>query len=246
NTGDGTWHSVRGLAMKAFKHLEVSNRLKCQTVNRAFLDSSLIIQSGSARNQERISLTVWGSVVRLPANTEFQSVVTQGGTQGVMDVDRMLTNHLANNIGMFNQRTLSREDGKGEQPTATQVNQQVAKESTLSEGQITLFYQYLDTLYTEMFRRAADPSTSDAEAKRFQKELFDQGVPKDALQNMEYVRANRQSGYGSPQMALLKQQQMMAIVPMLPEQGKQNWLEDAVTTIEGPEKTDRYAPRQYI
>ncbi len=246
NTGDGTWHSVRGLAMKAFKHLEVSNRLKCQTVNRAFLDSSLIIQSGSARNQERISLTVWGSVVRVPANGEIKPITVQGGTQGVMEVDRMLTNHLANNIGMFNQRTLSREDGKGEQPTATQINQQVAKESTLSEGQITLFYQYLDTLYTEMFRRAADISTSDAEAKRFQKELFDEGVPKEALKDMEYVRANRQSGYGSPQMALLKQQQMMAIVPMLPEQGKANWLEDAVTTIEGPEKTSRYAPREYI
>lgn len=246
NTGDGTYHSVRGLAMKAFKHLEVSNRLKCQTVNRAFLDSSLIIQSGSSRNQDRISLTVWGSVVRVPANGEIKPITVQGGTQGVMEVDRMLTNHLANNIGMFNQRTLSREDGKGEQPTATQVNQQVAKESTLSEGQITLFYQYLDTLYAEMFRRAADPSTSDEEAKAFQKELIDDGVPKEALANMEYVRANRQSGYGSPQMALLKQQQMMAIVPMLPEQGKQNWLEDAVTTIEGPEKTERYAPRTYI
>lgn len=246
NTGDGTWHSVRGLAMKAFKHLEVSNRLKCQTVNRAFLDSSLIIQSGSARNQDRISLTVWGSVVRVPANGEIKPITVQGGTQGVMEVDRMITNHLANNIGMFNQRTISREDGKGEMPTATQVNQQVAKESTLSEGQITLFYQYLDTLYAEMFRRAADPSTSDEEAKRFQKELKDEGVPKEALADMEYVRANRQSGYGSPQMALLKQQQMMAIVPMLPEQGKQNWLEDAVTTIEGPEKTERYAPRNYI
>jgi len=76
--------------------------------------------------------------------------------------------------------------------------------------------------------------------------LIDDGVPKEALSDMEYVRANRQSGYGSPQMALLKQQQMMAIVPMLPEQGKQNWLEDAVTTIEGPEKTERYAPRTYI
>jgi hypothetical protein len=246
NTGDGTWHSVRGLAMKAFKHLEVSNRLKCQTVNRAFLDSSLIIQSGSARNQERISLTVWGSVVRVPANGEIKPITVQGGTQGVMEVDRMLTNHLANNIGMFNQRTLSREDGKGEQPTATQINQQVAKESTLSEGQITLFYQYLDTLYTEMFRRAADPSTSDSEAKRFQKELFEQGVPKEALKNMEYVRANRQSGYGSPQMALLKMQQGLPIVPMLPEQGKLNWLEDNITTIYGPEKTERYVPEEYV
>jgi len=246
NTGDGTYHSVRGIAMRAFKHLEVSNRLKGQAVNRAFLDSSLVLQTQTGRGRERLELSVWGSVVRLPTGAEFKPTTVQGGTESVLEVDRMLTNHLANNIGMFNQRTLSREDGKGEMPTATQVNQQVAKESTLSEGQITLFYQYLDTLYSEMFRRAADPSSSDEEAKRFQKELRDDGVPKQALSDMEYVRANRQSGYGSPQMALLKQQQMMAIVPMLPEQGKSNWLEDAVTTIEGPEKTNRYAPRQYI
>ena len=246
NTGDGTYHSVRGLAMKAFKHLEVSNRLKCQTVNRAFLDSSLIFQRGSGRNSDRVSLTVWGSVVNLPANGEIKQIAVQGGTQGVMEVDRMLTNHLANNIGMFNQRTLSREDGKGEQPTATQINQQVAKESTLSEGQITLFYQYLDTLYAEMFRRAADSSTSDAEAKRFQKELFDEGVPREALKDMEYVRANRQSGYGSPQMALLKQQQMLTLFPYLPTQGQQNWIRNAVTTIEGPEKLEFFAPKEYI
>lgn len=246
NTGDGTYHSVRGLAMKAFKHLEVSNRLKCQAINRAFLDSSLIIQSASTRNSDKISLSVWGSVVRVPAGGEIKPITVQGGTQGVMEVDRMLTNHLANNIGMFNQRTLSREDGKGEVPTATQINQQVAKESTLSQGQITLFYQYLDALYAEMFRRAADSSTSDEEAKRFQDEVIEAGVPRGALKEMEYVRANRTSGYGSPQMGLLKQQQMMQILPMLPEQGKQNWLEDAVTLIEGPEKTKRYAPKTYI
>jgi hypothetical protein len=246
DTADGTFHSVRGLAMKAFKHLEVSNRLKCQTVNRAFIDSSLVIKSGTARNKDKIGLTVFGSVIRLPAGAEFESTSVQGGTQGVMEVDRMLTNHLANNIGMFNQRTLSREDGKGEMPTASQVNQQVAKESTLSSGQITLFYGYLDALYQQIFKRAADPTTSDEEAKRFQKECASDNVPKQALANMEFVRANRQSGYGSPQMGLLKMQQGQQIVPMLPEQGKQNWLEDSVTLIYGPEKTARYAPRQHV
>lgn len=246
NTGDGTWHSVRGIAMRAFKHLEVSNRLKCQMVNSAFIDSSVVLAGGSARNNERVGLTVWGSVVRLPANTEIKQVAIQGKTQGVMEVDRLLTNHLANNIGMFNQRTLSREDGKGELPTATQVNQQVAKESSLNEGQITLFYQYLDTLYFEMFRRAADPSTSDEEAKRFQQELEEEGVPKEALAEMEYVRANRQSGYGSPQMAVLKHQQALPLVPMLPEDGKQTWLEWTFTDIYGPEKSEKLVPREHI
>lgn len=246
DTGDGTFHSVRGLAMKAFKHLVVSNRLKCQTVNRAFIDSSIVIQSGTVRNKDKQQLTVWGAVATIPPGGEIRPTTVQGGTQGVLEVDRMLTNHLANNIGMFNQRTLSREDGKGEMPTATQVSQQVAKESTLSGGQITLFYGYLDALYHQIFKRAADPSTSDEEAKRFQKECEEDGVPKEAMKDMEYVRANRQSGYGSPQMGLLKMQQGREVVPMLPEQGKQNWLEDAVTLIYGPEKTERYAPRQHV
>lgn len=232
--------------MKAFKHLSVSNRTKCQTVNMAFIDASLVLKTTNTRANEKLSLTVWGSTVRLPAGAEVQQVNIQGKTQGIMEVDRMLTNHLANNIGMFNQRTLSREDGRGEMPTATQVTQQVAKESTLSQGQITLFYQYLDALYTQMFKRAANPATSDKEAKRFQKECEEDGVPKEALQEMEYVCANRQSGYGSPQMGMLKMQQMYQIVPMLPEDGKQNWLEDSVSLIAGPEKTARYAPRQHV
>lgn len=247
NTGDGSWHSVRGLAQKAFKHVEVSNRLKCQSVNRAFIDSSVTLKSTGGRSkQNRAGLSVFGTVVTLPDNAEVVPTVTQGGTEGTLAIDRMLTNHLANNIGMFQGRSMSRDDGRGEMPTATQVQQQVAKESTLSQGQITLFYQYLDALYWQAFKRAADPSTSDSEAKRFQSECLEDGVPPEALADMEYVRANRQSGYGSPQMALMKLQQSTPLVAMLPEDGKQAWLEWAVTTIHGPEFTKSFVPRLHI
>src|SRR6266404_9117507 len=64
NTGDGTWHSVRGYAMEAFKHLEVDNRLLCQMINRAFIDSSVVLQSPTERERKRMELAVWGSVVR--------------------------------------------------------------------------------------------------------------------------------------------------------------------------------------
>jgi hypothetical protein len=246
NSGDGTWHSVRGLAQKSFKHVEVSNRLKCQAVNRAFIDSSVVLSTTTGRGRERLELAVWGSVVRLPTGAELKPTTVQGGTDAVMLVDRMLTNHLANNIGQFQQRTLSREDGRGEQPTATQVNQQVSKEASLSQGQITLFYQHGDALYWQIFQRSADPSTSDEEALRFQKECKDDGVPKEALAKMEYVRMNRASGYGSPQMGLMKMQQALPLVPMFPEDGKQAWLEHAVTQLYGPEHTKDFVPRMHI
>jgi hypothetical protein len=246
NTGDGTWHSVRGYAMEAFKHLEVDNRLLCQLINRAFIDSSVVMQSPNERERKRMELAVWGSVVRLPAGVELKPTVVQGGTDGVINTHRLLSNHLQSNLGTGAPRSISREDGRGEQPTARHVDYIAANEASISEGEITIFYEQLDSLYTLMFNRVVSYSSSDDEAKRFIKECYEDGVPKEALQDMEFVRANRQNGYGSPEMGMMKMNQGQMLVPMLPEDGKQNWLEDAVTVVYGPDKTNRYAPKQHV
>lgn len=247
NTGDGSWHSVRGYAMEAFRHLEAENRLLCQGVNRAFLNSSVVMQfpSENARTKAQ-GVQVNGVMVKLPVGGEFKPVYLQGGMDDVMLMQRTLSNHLDNNLGVAAPRSMSREDGRGEQPTARQVDYTAANEASISEGEITIYYEQLDSLYLAMFKRAADPSTSDPEAKKFQEECFEEGVPKEALADMDYVRANRQSGYGSPEMGMLKFNQGKDLIPMFPEDGKQAVLEDMVTTIWGPEKTKRYAPRQHI
>lgn len=246
DTGDGTWHSVRGYAMEAFKHLETENRLLCQAVNRAFLNSCVPMQFQTERARTMSQLQVQGTIVKLPVGAEFKPIYIQGGMEDVALIQRTLSNHLDNNLGVAAPRSMSREDGKGEQPTARHVDYVAANEASISEGEITIYYEQLDSRYSTMFRRAADPSTSDEEAKRFQRECREDGVPKEALQDMEYVRANRQNGYGSPEMGLLKFNQSKDIIGMLPEDGKQNILEDIVTAIHGPEKTKRYAPRQHI
>lgn len=246
DTGDGTWHSVRGYAQESFAAVSISNRLKCQMVNRGFIDSSVVLQHPTERNRKRQELAVWGAVVNLPANTELKPTTVQGGTDGVIAVDRVLSNHLQGNLGIGNPRGLSREDGRGEMPTKRQVDYQAAQEASIGEGEITIFYQQLDGLYNFIFTRAADPSTPDKEAQRFQQACRDDGVPAAALKDMDYIRANRQNGYGSPEMGIQKMEQMMNIVPMFPEDGKQNWLEDIVTNIAGPQFTDRYVPRQHI
>src|SRR4029077_10182118 len=141
-------------------------------------------------------LAVWGSVVRLPKGVELKPTVVQGGTEGVINTHRLLSNHLQSNLGTGAPRSISREDGRGEQPTARHVDYIAANEASIGEGEITVFYESLDSLYWFMFSRAASSSTTDAEAKRFQKECEEDGVPKEAIRDMEYVRANRQNGYG--------------------------------------------------
>lgn len=246
NIGDGTWHSVRGLATKAFKHLEVSNRLKCRMVDGAFIEASLTLQFPTTKSADKMQLTQVGPVTYIPAGCEVKSTKLAGFLDGPITVDRLLTNQLSSNIAMFTPRTMSREDGRGEVPTATQINAQVANESALNEGQITQWYIQEDALFNTAFNRAADPLTTDTEAQLFQQRCMDAGVPKQALAQMEYVRANRASGYGSANMRIMKLQQMQSVVPMLPVDGKKRWLDDYIAGVEGADKVERYNPPQHI
>lgn len=243
NTGDGTFHSVRGMAMKGFKHWAASNRLKCKALDNAFQRSSIVLSSDTVKSQDQMQLIVRNDMTMLPPGTKVEQMGFAGDIEGVMAVDRMVSNHLANNLGVYNQRTLSREDGRGEQPTATQVQMQVQKEATLSQGQITLYYQTLDLLYAMIFRKAVKSSEEDA--VEFRKWCEDDGVPESALKDV-CVKANRQSGYGSSAMRQLVLQQLQQILPMLPEEGKQAYLDMAISATAGVDKIDVLNPRNHI
>lgn len=244
--GDGTWHSVRGLGAKAFKHLTISNQLKCRMLASAEMTSGLTLQLTDTRSKDAAQLIQRGMVTLIQPGAKYIQVQQAGYLDGPITIDRILGNHLANNLGQFSPRNISRDDGKGEMPTATQVNQQVAREASLSQGQIALHYTTLDAMFSEMFRRAATKGTSDEEAKRFQKECKDAGVPPEALRDICYVRANRLSGYGSAQMRQLSDEQMLPVLSMLPEEGKNNFLRDHVGGIKGADKIERYVPQQHI
>lgn len=244
--GDGTWHSVRGLAELAFKHLAVLNRLDCRTIDNAFITSGVILRSGTQRDVQQLQAVQWSSMTVLPAGMEVVEMQVSGKLEGAMAVSRTVRNGLSNNIGMFNQRSVARDDGRGEAVTAEQIRAQVSKESTLSQGQMTLYYLALDKLYAEMFRRASDPHAQDEEAKRFQQECLEAGVPDQCLQQMEYVRANRAAGYGSPQMAQMQLNQLMPVVGMLPEDGKNAYLDMVIQATLGAEKVRLLNPQHRV
>lgn len=244
--GDGTWHSVRGYAQESFKHIEVENRLLCQGVNRAFLNSSVTLQFPSERARTQAQLQVRGTIITIPTGAEWKQLFTQGGVDDLVLMQRLLSNHLDNNIGIGTSRGMSRDDGRGETKTAREIDYTSANEGSIGEAEITNFYEQMDSLYNMMFTIAADSSISDEEAKRFQKECLADGVPKEALADMEYVRASRQNGYGSPEMAQIKFSQSKDLVAMLPEDGKMVWLRNAVTSIHGPQAAKELVPDQHI
>jgi hypothetical protein len=243
--GDGTWHSVRGLADLAFKHLEVLNRLDCRMIDGAFIDGGIVLQPEGTKDIDKIQSLQWGPFTILPAGLKMQNGRMSGQIEGTMAVSRVVRNGLGNNIGMFNQRSVAREDGRGEAVTAEQIRAQVSKESSLNQGQMALAYLAMDGLYDQMFRRAKADDTTDEEALRFLSECEQDGIPKDFLDKAR-ARANRAAGYGSPQMAFMQLNQMMPLLGSLPEDGKNNFIDMFIQATLGAEKVRTLNPKRHI
>jgi len=245
NANDGQWHSVRGYGTAGFKYFELSNRILCRAADGVFIKGSLVLQPGTSKNSDKLQLTQHGPVTWLPAGAELVQVQMQGATDELLAFHRVLNNQFSSNMGVNTGQPLSRTDGRGEVPTAEQIRAQVSQDATISQGQMTLFYLQLDQLYAETFRRQVEYQ-SDPEAHRFVQDCLADGVPLEALKNMEYVRANRASGFGSQQARKQANQELLQIIGMLPEDGRQNAVQDIVVGIMGPEKLKRYVPDHHV
>lgn len=239
NTGDSTWHSVKGIGLKSFKFEEVKNRLDCGVVDTAFMSGRLTLQCRDAKSMDKMQLMVHGNVNYIPPGTEVVQQRFGQDMDGMLAVSRYLDNKLNNKVGHFS-RNPSRDDGRGEQPTATQIEFQAANDTRLSGSQIDNYYQNLDSIYEEMFRRVL--KGQDDEAKRFLRECEEAGVPREALTRMHSIKANRLSGYPSPQARTRATMDSMQLVPMMNEQGKANWLNEAIATIGGADKVGLWNP----
>lgn len=243
--GDGTWHSVRGLAMESFRHDVLLNRLKSRAADRMFLDSTTLIASSDQRmkdKQEQLNLT--GSVTFLAADSQILQSGFNGNINSVLEGIRLFSNEIDANTSSAQPRTIMREDGRGEQPTKFAVQAQMTADASLSQGEIRLEYLTSDRLGYQMWRRAAKRNTSDKEAKEFQEACLDDDIPEDVLYGKCCVTANRLSGYGSTQMRKMAVERLLQLAPMMPEEGKSNVLDDAIVSeTENPELINRYNPK---
>lgn len=246
NIGDGTWHTVKGLAFDCFKHDVQMNRLLCRMLDRAFIDSTAFMASPTANNSDKLDNTViGGAVVRLAAGAQMIQTGFAGSSAGVQDCYRLIQNVANANTGASNPRTIMRDDGKGEQPTLGQVRAQIAQDTQLSNDQVRMDYLDMDQLYARMYWVAARRGTTDKAAQDFQEKCLRAGLPREALDQMESITANRMSGYGSQSMKEAVVDQLMKLAPTLPEDGKNNLVNLAIMAYgENPALVDILNPKR--
>lgn len=244
--GDGTWHSVKGLLIKMYPFIEIKNRLTCSYIDNAFLGNSILVQPTTAKSSIESALQQIGPLTILKHGFNIQQWGLAGRLEESLAVERTLDNRLSSNIGQY-RTTVQREDGNPE--TATKVRADVAKETTLTKGAVNRMYSQLDFVYEEIYRRVVAENVTDDNggpgtmALEFRKRCKDKGVLLKELRKVIHVRAFRNIGNGSP---FLRQQSIgetQRLIPMMNDQGRQNWLDDAIAVSTNHEMVERYNPK---
>jgi hypothetical protein len=243
--GDGTWHSVKGLLVKLYPFVALKDRLNCATVDNAFLNMSVLVKALNKGATADLQLFQMGYMTVLPPDIEVQQWGIAGRMEEGLAVERHLDNKLSGNIGQYRPRGKKE---NGNPITATEAMANESKEAMLSKSAVNRFYGELDFFYEEMYRRATNrklrPDTeANQAALAFQKRCIADGVPPEALSQFRSVRAYRNIGNGSIFMRQAAFRDMAAIVPMLNEEGRTNWLDDAIATLTSQDMVSRYNPK---
>lgn len=243
--GDGFHQSIKGLGVKMYQLLTSRMRLQLAAVDAAFATSTVFLTSNQPTGRQALSNIQFGAFTVLPNGV---STIQQSNLQGVLEpaiaMGEQLGRVLDNNLSQYRQRM---ELPSGNPPTKYQVQAQLAQSATLGKTQLARYYQQLDELYAEKFRRAINPDLPKLTknkwlklALEFQKKCLDDGVPREMFDKC-VVKATRIAGQGSQFMREQSLNQIYAtLFPALPEDGKERLIRDMISASVGPSLTNRY------
>ena len=233
--GDGTHHSVKGYGIKGFALWSAYDRLQCHLVDSAFMSASMHFQAATPNDMQNISVTPFGPYFwHPPGGTYLPTQQLGANLEGPFSIKQDLLGTATSNLSQY-RRQLSRE--KGNPPTAKQVEVEAQGEEVVGRSQLSRYFEQLDDLWAERFRRAANPELTLANAGgraalEFQQRCLQRGVPIEALQKVK-VTARRTVGYGSPQQRQGAYARMMQRYQLYDETGKKRILKEVTAADVG-------------
>lgn len=243
NDGGGFHHSVTGMGVKMYSAMEYENRLLCNLADKTFApDAYFKPMTGQA--EQTFSIAQYGEYGKVPAGYEVVQVPHLKRIEDGVFFRHEVQRTVASNLSQYRQE-LRKEDGNPQ--TATQIVHDAQQQARLGKTQLNRYYNQLDWLYAEKFRRAAkaglNPNMPGAEsALRFQEACMKAGVPPEALRKIKSVKATRITGQGSEFMRQQSLEFLLGIVAMLPETGRENLVADVIAARTGQAMVSRYYP----
>jgi hypothetical protein len=236
----GYHHSVTGLGVKMFSGMEYENRLLCNLMDKSFAPK-ILFKPTTTEATQRFQVAWFGDYGVMPPGLDPVVNPIQGYLTDGLAMFNTSSGLMRQNLASYRQGAPMKQEGNP--PTARQVMYDATQSSSLSKTTYARFYKQMDALYAEMVRRMCDLNSTDEHAKEFQKRCRDQGVPEECFGKIERVRAVRVVGQGSAFMRKAAVDGIGAYMGSMPEEGRQNWLNDKIAAEAGQEAVSRYNPK---
>lgn len=241
---DGSWHGTSGYGKDLFAACQTKDRYWMSIIDSGFMRSCLLMQAKTPSAMQKAALQMIGNAIIIPPDVALQSSQMLGDITTGLEVNAAIENMLDSNTGIYRPR-MEKPEGNPEPATVTQLR--FAQNNMLNSTQVNRFLKQLDPCYAEMYRRIVAPQHGSSKAEElarvFQEACEKDGIPKEALKDVRFVRASRTLGNGSIAMRQQSIQTVAPMVPMLPEEGRSNWLDDLIAASADQSKVDRWNPK---
>lgn len=237
----GYHHSVTGLGVKMYGAMEYQNRLLCNLVDKTFSPKTLF-RPTTAEGTTRFQLAHFGDYGLLPPGYDAVQNPITGLLSESLTMNREISEILQSNLSSYRQQIPAQESGNP--PTKFQKQLEASQQSALSKTTYNRYYKQLDFVYAEVVRRLCNLNSSEKKAKEYQDRCVKRGVKRECFGRIEKVEAVRVVGQGSTFMRKMAVDAMAPIVGSLPEEGRQNWLNDKIAAEAGQHAVFRYNPVQ--
>lgn len=240
----GFHHSVTGMGTKMYSAMEYQNRLLCNLADKAFTPK-IMFKPTTAGSEVDFSLQQFGEYAVIKDGFEAMQTPIQGVMEEGTVFNREISGLISSNLSQYRSNLAEK---NGNPITAREVDQRATEQARLGKTQMNRYYTQEDHLYAEMYRRVTNKSYTGSmygyeRVKEFKERCEKDGVPKEALAEVDYVRASRVIGQGSE---FLRQQSLDflfgAVLPMLPESGRDNLIQDVIASRAGQSAVKRYYP----
>lgn len=243
---NGYYHGIRGLGWRIFAIIQELNVARCQYLDGAKLSASVLIQPRTPQDLDKLSLTYFGPyAVLAPGFDAVPSNLPNFG-QNIVPAIGELTRLVNDKVGQFSSQSALSDN---RERTRFEVEASLQQASELSVTSLNLFYEPMDRLFREMFRRVQRKNypknaKGGAEVAKFRERLEARGVPLEALYevDLDSVKVTRAVGGGSAASRQVALRELTDLSPAFDVVGRQRVLRDRIASRVGYDNVDRYLP----
>jgi hypothetical protein len=243
----GSWNASAGLGKQIYAPMTLKSRLRCAGMDATFLRLGITLQAKTAAALQKVGISHMGGGYHvIGPDFDIQQSTVLGDIESSVAMNRDLDAMLEANTGIYRPRL---DPKPGNPMTLGEFQQRMSMASVLGNSAVNRFYSYLDYAYREMYRRLSNPNIHASMGKfakmaiEYQDRCVKRGVPKKDLRKIDSVKADRNMGNGSSMMRQQALGSLAPFIPMLPETGRSNFIDDTIAIYTSEGKVQRYNPK---